>query len=71
MDVILQSLWHVVIHHIRYIFDVQTSLGHISGNEDVATSGPEVMKCLVSLSLFFVAVNSTGGQTLVLQFSAE
>mmetsp|Transcript_2601 Transcript_2601/g.5285 ORF Transcript_2601/g.5285 Transcript_2601/m.5285 type:complete len:264 (+) Transcript_2601:667-1458(+) len=71
VHVILGLRWQVVVHNQCDTFDVKTTRGDVSGNEQLDLSTFQVIESLLPLTLALVAMNGSTGDPIALQVASD
>ena len=71
MHVRLRRAWHVVVHHVRELVDVQTAGGHVGGHEKVDGLAAQPGHDPVALLLVHSAVQRLGAIATAVQRLGE
>ena len=71
MDILVNLLRHLKIHHMGNIFDVEASGSHGCSDEDWLSSSLEVVESHLPLLLLPVSVDGGGGKILLAQEQSQ
>ena len=71
MDVVLRFVRQLVVHHVREVFDVQTSRSHVGGHENLDETAAECLQGACPLLLAAVAVDRGCADAAPVQVRSE